>query len=122
MIELLEDMPVGVTGLRVSGTLTGAELRAIRPALTEMLDGREIRIVEVIDDDYAGFGPGGLMEDLKLGLGTVLPNHSAFTRIAIVTDKDWVARTLHAISWLVPGELSVFGLDEIDRAKQWASG
>ena len=80
------------------------------------------RNVEVIDDDYAGFGPGGLMEDLKLGLGTVLPNHSAFTRIAIVTDKDWVARTLHAISWLVPGELSVFGLDEIDRAKQWASG
>jgi hypothetical protein len=52
----------------------------------------------------------------------VLPNHGAFTRIAIVTDKEWVARTLHAISWLVPGELAVFGLNEVEQATQWAAG
>lgn len=123
MIRLLSDMPTGVLGIRVSGQLTGAELRDIKPMITEHLEaGREIRIVEIIDDDYHGFGPGGLVEDLKLGLGTVLPHRSAFARIAIVTDQDWITRTLHAISWLVPGELRVFGLDKIDRATRWAAG
>lgn len=123
MIELLPDAPEGVTCIRVSGHLTGAELRSIRPAISAQLEaGREIRIVEIIADDYQGFGPGGLLEDLKLGLGTVLPHHSSFAKIAIVTDKEWVTRTLHAIAWLVPGELAVFGLDEIERATQWAAG
>jgi hypothetical protein len=38
--------------------------------------------VDVIASDYEGFGPGGLVEDLKLG----------------------------------------FGLDELERAKEWAAG
>ena len=122
MIELLPDMPAGVTGIRVSGHLTGEELRGIKPELSEQLDtGREIRIVEVIDDDYQGFGPGGLVEDLKLGLGTVLPHHSSFRKIAIVTDKEWITRTLHAIAWMVPGELKVFGRDRVEDATRWAS-
>ncbi len=123
MIELLADMPAGVTGFRVSRTLSGAELQDFRPMIDKQLaDGGEIRIVEVIDHDYEGFGPGGLVEDLKLGFGTVYPHHAAFKRIAIVTDKDWVAITLHALAWLVPGECAVFGLDELERAKQWAAG
>ncbi|OBJ07353.1 STAS/SEC14 domain-containing protein [Mycobacterium sp. 1465703.0] len=122
MIEVLSDMPDGVTGIRVSGRLRGDELREIKPALGEALKAGEIRIVEVIASDYEGFGRGGLVEDLKLGLGTVLPHHSAFKRIAVVSDKEWVAHTLHALSWMVPGELAVFGLDELERAKEWAAG
>ncbi|MBO0880504.1 MAG: STAS/SEC14 domain-containing protein [Mycobacterium sp.] len=121
MIEVLPDMPQGVTGIRVSGRLRGDELREFKPAIAEVLKTGELRIVEVIAPDYEGFGPGGLVEDLKLGLGTVLPHHSAFKRIAVVSDKEWVAHTLHALAWIVPGELAVFGLDELERAKQWAA-
>lgn len=122
MIEVLPDMPHGVTGIRVSGRLRGDELRTIKPTLEEALKTGEIRIVEVIASDYEGFGPGGFVEDLKLGLGTVLPHHSAFKRIAIVSDKEWVVHTLHALEWMIPGELGVFGLDEFERAKEWAAG
>ncbi len=116
-------MPAGVTGIRVSGRLSGADLRTVKPVLAEALRGQsEIRIVEVIADDYEGFGPGGLAEDLKLGLGTVLRHHGAFRRIAIVTDKEWVAHTLHLLAWMVPGEMEVFGLDDLDRATRWAAG
>ncbi|MCV7100681.1 STAS/SEC14 domain-containing protein [Mycobacterium palustre] len=121
MIEVLQDMPQGVTGIRISGRLRGDELREARPAIEEMLKAGEVRIVEVIDSNYEGFGPGGLVEDLKLGLGTVLPHHSAFRRIAVVSDKEWVRHTLHALAWMVPGELAVFGLDELERATQWAA-
>jgi hypothetical protein len=123
MIEILQDMPAGVSGIRVSGRLRGDDLRAAKPAIEALLEsGGEIRIVEVIDPDYEGFGPGGLAEDLKLGLGLLVRHHSAFKRIAVVSDKEWVGHALHAFAWMIPGELAVFGLDELEQAKQWAAG
>ena len=121
MIEVLSDMPQGVTGIRVSGRLGGDELREFKPAMEKLSKSGEIRIVEIIASDYEGFGPGGLVEDLKLGFGALFQHHSAFKRIAVVTDKEWVAHTLHAVAWMVPGELALFGLDELERAKAWAA-
>lgn len=121
MIEVLSDAPEGVVGFRVSGRLTGNELREFTSTIKEALNGDDLRIVEVIASDYEGFGPGGLAEDLKLGLGMLFQHHSAFKKIAVVTDKEWVAHTLHALAWMVPGEISLFGLDELDRAKVWAA-
>lgn len=122
MIEILTDMPTGVTGIRVSGRISGEELREFQPVMEDLGKAAEIRIVEVIDQDYDGFGPGGLTEDLKMGFGALLHHHSAFKRIAVVSDKDWVRHTMHAIGWMVPGELAVFGGDELDRAAEWAAG
>jgi hypothetical protein len=122
MIELLEDMPKGVTGIRVAGRLRGEDLREAKPAIEELLHTGGIRIVEVIAPDYEGFGPGGLAEDLKMGLGLLIQHHSAFKRIAVVSDKEWVGHAMHAFAWMVPGELAVFGLDELEQAKQWAAG
>jgi hypothetical protein len=123
MIEVLSDMPEGVTGLRVSGRVSGEDLKAFKPTMDELLKvGGEIRIVEVIESDYQGFGPGGLVEDLKLGLGTLFSRHAAFKRVAVVSDKEWVAHTIHVVGWLMPGEVAVFGLGDLEQAKQWAAG
>lgn len=121
MIEVLSDMPQGVTGIRVSGRVSGDDIREFEPTMDDLVVGGEIRIVEVIDSDYEGFGPGGLVEDLKVGFGALFKHHSAFKRIAVVSDKPWVAHTLHAVAWMIPGELQIFGLDELDRAKEWAA-
>jgi hypothetical protein len=37
-------------------------------------------------------------------------------------DKEWVTHTLHVLAWMVPGELALFPLDDIERAKKWAAG
>jgi hypothetical protein len=122
MIEVLPDMPAGVIGIRVSGRLRGDDLRDFRPAMENLLKTGEIRIVEVIASDYGGLSPGGLVEDLKLGFGALFQHHSAFKRIAVVSDKEWVTHTLHALAWMVPGELAMFGIDELEQAKEWAAG
>jgi hypothetical protein len=122
MIEVLPDMPDGVSGISVSGRLHRDDLRDFKPTMEEMLKSDELRFVEVIAPDYEGFGPGALVEDLTMGLGALFRHRSAFKRIAIVTDKQWVAHTLHALAWLVPGEIALFGLDDLDRAKEWAAG
>lgn len=49
-------------------------------------------------------------------------HRSAFKRIAVVTDKEWAIHTLQALSWMVPGEIRLFGLDELEQAKTWAAG
>ena len=122
MIEVLTDVPRGVSGFRVSGRVSGDDLRGLTPEMDKLKDAGEIRIVEVIAPDYEGFGHGGLAQDLKLSLGLVLEHHSAFKRIAVVSDKEWIAHAVHATAWMVPGELAVFGLDELEQAKEWAAG
>ena len=102
--------------------LRGDDLREFKPTMEELLKTGEIRIVEVVAPGYEGFGPGGLIEDLKLGFGALIQHHSAFKRIAVVSDKDWVAHALPAFAWMVPGELALFRLDELARAMEWAAG
>jgi len=122
VIELLPDMPAGVTGIRVSGRLSRDDFRTLKPEIDAALNADEIRFVEVVASDYEGFGPGGLAEDLKVGLGFVMRNHSAFKRFAFVTDKEWALHMMHLMGWTVPGELKLFRLDELEQAKEWAAG
>lgn len=122
MIDVLTDMPDGVAGIRVSGRVSGEDFRGVEATLKQAVGSGDIRIVEVIDSDYAGFGPGGLAADLKLGLGTLLRHYADFTRLAVVTDKEWVIHTLHALAWMVPGEVRLFGMADLDDAKNWAAG
>ena len=120
VIETLSDLPSGVVGVRLSGRLSGQEFREFRPNWEKLVGTGQIRFVEVIDDDYEGFGRGGLIVDTKMGFGALFRHHSAFTRLAVVTDKEWVVHVLHALAWMVPGEFKVFGLDDLEAAKQWA--
>jgi hypothetical protein len=120
MIEELQDMPAGVAGIRISGRVTAQDFQQFRPTLDRMLDSEEIRFVEVIGSDYEGFGPGGLLADIKQGFSTV-KHLRAFRRTAVVTDKEWIGHALHAMAWMIPGEVALFGLDELEAAKQWAA-
>jgi len=122
MIELLSDMPAGVTGIRVSGRLRGDDFRQLAPEFEAALGADEVRVVEVVAPDYEGFGPGGLVEDVKTGLGLVMRNHAAFKRFAFVTDTEWAIHAMHLFGWMVPGEFRLFRLDELEQAKEWAAG
>ncbi len=121
MIEAMQDMPAGVSGIRISGRVTAEDFHQFKPTLDRMLDSDEIRFVEVIGHDYEGFGPGGLLADIKQGFNTIR-HLRAFKRTAVVTDKEWIGHALHATAWMIPGEVSLFGLDELEAAKQWAAG
>lgn len=118
---MLTDLPPGVAGFRVSGRLDGADLREFAPVIEQMMTTGEIRLVEVVADDYEGFGRGGLAEDLRLGLDVLMHHHNAFRRVAVVTDKDWVVHALHAFAWLVPGEVALFSVADLDAAVSWAA-
>lgn len=121
MIEELPDMPDGVCGIRISGRVTADDFDQFKPTLDRMLDSDEIRFVEVIGPDYDGFGAGGLLADFKQGFSTLKHIH-AFKRTAVVSDKEWVSHMMHALGWMIPGEVAVFAMDELQEAKKWAAG
>ncbi|MGE2734730.1 STAS/SEC14 domain-containing protein [Mycolicibacterium vaccae] len=120
MIEELQDVPAGVVGIRVSGRVTAEDFHGFKPTIDRMLDGDDIRFIEVIEPDYEGFGRGGLLADIKQGFSTLRHLH-AFKRTAVVTDKEWIEHAMHAFSWMIPGEVALFRLDELDAAKEWAA-
>lgn len=120
MIEALQDLPAGVVGIRVSGRVTADDFHQFKSTLDTMLDSDEIRFIEVVDADYQGFGPGGLLADIKQGFSTVR-HLGAFKRTAVVTDKEWIGHALHALGWMIPGDVALFGLDQLNDAKQWVA-
>lgn len=45
----------------------------------------------------------------------------AWKRVAAVTDVEWLGKAVQAFRWLMPGEVRVFGHDELDAAKAWVA-
>jgi hypothetical protein len=69
-----------------------------------------------------GFGPGGLIEEPEAG--PRCPDPASFGvqancgRVRNALGRPRAA----AFAWMVPGELALFGLDELERTKEWAAG
>jgi len=121
MIERMEDMPVGTIGLRASGKLTRDEYRQVlEPALKEGTESGELRMVFVLTD-FHGVEPAAVPEDIKTGLSAWFVHHSAWKRFAVVTDVDWVAKSMHLFAWMAPGEIMIYGVDGLEDAKAWVA-
>jgi SpoIIAA-like len=124
MIEPLSDLPDGVIGFRFSGHVSKDEYRSVLlPLLKEHIDsGNKIRLAVLIDKDFDRFEAGALWEDMKFGFGSGLTHLSSWERMALVSDADWVRHAIALFGWLVPGEVKVFPLAQLNAAKQWLAG
>jgi hypothetical protein len=60
-------------------------------------------------------------DDIKTGLGLGIGHHSAWRRSAIVTNVDWIAKAYRMFAWMTPGEVEVYGLDQLEKAKNWVA-
>lgn len=123
MIETLDRMPAGTIGFRATGELTAADYRdALVPALKAAVGSGSVRAVFVVGPEYEGFDLGAVKEDLKGLAPLALEHRDAWKRLAAVTDLDWIAKAVGTFSWLMPGEVRVFALEELEQAKSWVAG
>jgi len=120
VIRLLNGLPENVLGVEVSGRVTDDDYeRVLIPAVRAKLETvSAIRILYVIGEEFDGWTMGAMWEDAKLGLGEL----KNWERVAVATDKDWVKHVVRAFGWMVPGDVRVFDLDELEDAKAWAAG
>jgi hypothetical protein len=123
VIDVLPDFPEPLLGFRFSGHVTRDEYtQTLLPPLKEQIArGAKIRLAVVIDDDFDQFEAGALWEDLKFGFGSGLAHLSAWERMALVSDAKWVHHAISLFGWLVPGDVRVLPLAQLDDAKAWLS-
>jgi hypothetical protein len=119
VIEELPDLPDGVLGFRATGEVSADDYRTVLvPALDRALEGGgKVRLVYALGPGFEGFEGGGVLQDFRLGV----THFTSFERIALVTDVDWIARAAGAFGFLMPGDVKVFGLGELDAASAWAA-
>ena len=123
MIEPLADTPSGVLGFRVSGEVQREDYEdVLTPALKRALDSgdglRTLYLIESLDK----MDPSALWADAKVGYDLGIRHHDAWVRSAIVTDIDWLARATRLFAWMIPGEVRVFPINELEQAKAWTAG
>ena len=118
MIKELADLPPGVVGFELGGTLRAEDYRdVVLPAVQRAYASDEFRFVIVIPE-FRGMTGGALWQDLKVGVEHL----HAWKRIALVTDIDWVRHMTALFGWMTPGEVEVFPLAQREEAIAWAAG
>jgi hypothetical protein len=117
MIERVTDLPAGVEGLRATGTVTREDYEhVVVPLLEEARsEGRRLRFLYQIGPGFETFAPGGVWEDLRVGLRYL----RLFERCAIVSDVGWIRGSSRLVGALLPCPVKVFANTQWQEALAW---
>lgn len=117
MLELIDGLPDHVVGIRATGDVVDDDYDDVLvPAIEAALSGHDkIRLLYVLGPEFTGYEVDAMWEDVKLGAKTF----TAYDRLAIVTDTNWVRRSVQAFGWMMPGEVKVFHVEALDHATAW---
>jgi len=117
MIESLKDLPGNVVAFQCRGHVTRQDYETVLvPAVNSALQQHEkLRLFYKIGPDFTGIDPSAVWEDFSVGMEHLL----RWERIAVVTDVVWIANTVRAFGFLMPGKVRTFSLSEEKQARAW---
>lgn len=115
--EVIDDLPRDVVAVRAIGIITAEDYRETLLPLVEgkLEEHDKLKLLFVMGDDYATFAGDAAWEDTKFDFKHLRD----FSRIAVVTDVDWVTRTMKIFAPILPYSLKVFPMAELEEAKSW---
>jgi SpoIIAA-like len=116
MIERLTDFPDNVVAIVCDGRVTRRDYEDVLIPLIEATLNRheKVRLYYQTGYDFMGIEPG-VSHEFNVGMDHLL----RWDRIAIVTDIDWIRETIRALSFLLPGAVEIFPVDEARAARAW---
>jgi len=119
MITVIPGLPGNVLGFSASGKVTASDYETVLvPAVEAKLQGeRKLRLLYHLGADFDGFAAGAMWADAKLGL----QDPSAWERIALVTDVEWLRIAAHVFGFAMPGHVRVFSNTELSDATKWVT-
>ena len=119
MIKHLTDFPDKVVAFRCTGQVTKADYdKILVPIVLEKLRSHnKIRLYYETGEDFAGFDPGAMWEDFKVGVEHL----TRWEKVAVVTDTDWISKAVHFFAFLVPATTKLFSRAEAAQARAWIS-
>jgi hypothetical protein len=119
VITKIPGLPDNVIGFSASGTVTSKDYESILiPAVEEKLAERaKIRLLYHLGADFSGYELAAMWDDAKFGLRRL----TAWERIAVVTDIDWIRMSVKVFGFAMPGHVRVFENDGLSGAIAWLS-
>ena len=117
MLRKIYDMPAGTLGFEAVGEVEDDDVEhVLAPALRRWTAERgKIRLLYLLGrrlDEFEG--------DAVSGTAKFVARHpTAFERVAVVSDEDWLRPAIKTLSILLPGEAKGFPVRELSAAKKW---
>ncbi len=104
-----------IVEITIDGPITKAQIDPVFEKLDGMIhEFDKIRVIEVVKT-IGKIEPAALWADLKWE-----PRHlRSFSHVAIVADQKWVEWMIRPLDLLIPAELRLFHLDQIEEARAW---
>ncbi|MFE3327057.1 STAS/SEC14 domain-containing protein [Streptomyces sp. NPDC059176] len=119
MLEKVKDVPVGVDAVKAVGTVSKNDYETVIEPLVDSArrEGRRLRFLYEFGPEFRSFTPGAGWEDLKVGLDSL----RLFEGCAVVSDLDWIRRSVRVTGFLMPCPVRTFGNQEREEALRWLS-
>ena len=119
MLQLLEDLPETVVGVRAVKDVTEEDYKQVVLPALEAVHKKfgKVNLMIVLETSVSNYTPGAWMNDIKAGLKYFTNWH----RIAIVSDEKMVQKITDAVSYIMSGECKGFPMADLAAAKLWVS-
>ena len=119
MISLIDGLPANVLGIEASGTLTHKDyVDFVIPLFEKALEKQApIRVLYVFGPDFNGMDLAAMWDDAAFGV----KHWHDISHIALVTEENWIRACTAAFAPFFPGVVRIFGLSQLDEAKEWVS-
>ncbi len=117
--HILPGFPDNVIALSAVGEITSRDYTDhLIPLLREKEKSHDkLRLLMELGKEFENYTLGAIWDDAGLGL----TYWRDFEKVALVTDSVWMTRAAKLFAPLMPGEVSVFPLAQMDHAKPWIS-
>lgn len=119
MLQLIEDLPDNVAGVRAINAVTEDDYKQVLLPALEALHKRKgkLNLLIVLETDVSNYTIGAWINDVKAGFKYFNKWH----RVAIVSDQKFVQKFTDAFSLIAPGEYKGFSMAELAIAKLWVA-
>jgi hypothetical protein len=120
MIEIMSDLPDNVVDLSAIGKVTRYDYESILiPEIEKKLKQHaKISLLYHLGNGFTGFEAEAMWDDAKVGLHYL----TAWHRIAVVSDVDWIRRFVKIFGFTMPGHVKIFSNNRLAEARAWVSG
>jgi hypothetical protein len=119
MLKQMADMPPGTVGFDAIGEVDDDDFeKTVEPVLRRIIaEGRKVRLLYLLGVRFREYEGDALKEEMKFAMH----HPSAYERVAVVSDEEWLRPALRLLSVLVPGQLRGFRVAELAAAKSWVA-
>lgn len=116
-IALLKGLPADVIAVELDGVITARDYEeTLIPLVNEKLKVHDkLKLLAVLNDKFQSYTAGAMWDDTKFGLTHL----TTFSKIAVVSDRGWVRRSVKLFGPLMPTHVRVFYLNELEDAREW---